>query len=189
VIAVKNQLLQHKNKQLREALVNEKKRRQRGKPLLLQAPEEYNGGAIFWSPSKVQDARDRQHQKEVDSQLQQHQKSEESKRREQLKQEKAAMLEERKQQRQIAKEIRLQEQREKAEKREEKRIARQAEQQLQKDIKLSKKGKQKAPLAPPQSSYEIEVIDTTQLSVQGGVPAAELSTRTRSVRLPQRYRI
>ena len=51
-------LLQHENKHLKEALINEKRRRQRGKPLLLEAPPEYYGGAVFWSPNKVKDARD-----------------------------------------------------------------------------------------------------------------------------------
>ena len=46
-IAVQKTLLQHENKQLKEALINEKKRRQRGKPLLLKAPQEYNSGAVF----------------------------------------------------------------------------------------------------------------------------------------------
>ena len=46
-MAVQKTLLQHENKQLKEALINEKKHQQRGKPLLLKAPQEYNGGAVF----------------------------------------------------------------------------------------------------------------------------------------------
>ncbi|KAF1976803.1 hypothetical protein BU23DRAFT_565482 [Bimuria novae-zelandiae CBS 107.79] len=46
-IAIQKQLLQHENERLREALINEKKRRQRGKPLLLKAPQEYNSSAVF----------------------------------------------------------------------------------------------------------------------------------------------
>ena len=49
-ISVRNVLLENENNRLREALVNEKKKRQRGKPLLLEAPSQYDGGAIFWSP-------------------------------------------------------------------------------------------------------------------------------------------
>ena len=59
-MAVRNTLLTHENNRLREALVNEKKKRKRGKALLLEAPPQYDGGAIFWSPQKVQEARDRQ---------------------------------------------------------------------------------------------------------------------------------
>ena len=44
-LAVQKALTDHENKRLKEALINEKKRRQRGKPLLLEAPSEDNGGA------------------------------------------------------------------------------------------------------------------------------------------------
>ncbi|KAF2277287.1 uncharacterized protein EI97DRAFT_374825, partial [Westerdykella ornata] len=74
-ISVKNTLLQHEINQLREALVNEQKRRQHGKALLLEAPPEYNGGAVFWSPQKVSDMWLHQEQKDRDNQLVQHQKS------------------------------------------------------------------------------------------------------------------
>jgi hypothetical protein len=46
-ISVRNVLLENENNRLREALVNEKKKRQRGKALLLKAPAQYDGGAIF----------------------------------------------------------------------------------------------------------------------------------------------
>src|SRR5204863_4016774 len=95
-ISARCSLLQHENKRLKEALINEKRRRQRGKPLLLEAPPEYYGGAVFWSPNKVKDARDRQAQKEAEEKALQLQKDEETKRKEAEKAEKARMLEERK---------------------------------------------------------------------------------------------
>lgn len=52
--AVQTATLRHENERLRAAFINEKKRRQRGKPLLLERPAEDNGGAYFYSPSKVQ---------------------------------------------------------------------------------------------------------------------------------------
>ena len=64
-ISAKNQILQHENDSLKEALANEKRRRQRGKALLLQPPKDYDGGAIFWSPNKVAEARQRQEQKDL----------------------------------------------------------------------------------------------------------------------------
>ena len=118
-MAVQKTLLQHENKQLKEALINEKKRRQRGKPLLLEAPQEYNGGAVFWSPSKVKDARAWQAQKDADEQLLQHQKDEEIQRKKAAKQVKADMLKERRRTRLAAKELRIQQQQIKAAKREE----------------------------------------------------------------------
>ncbi|KAF1359492.1 hypothetical protein EJ07DRAFT_166062 [Lizonia empirigonia] len=45
------------NERLREALINEKKRRQRGKPLLLEAPNDHHAGIRVWSPSKLQEER------------------------------------------------------------------------------------------------------------------------------------
>lgn len=86
MITVQNQLLKHENRRLGEALANEKKRRERGEPLLIQAPQEYNSGAIFWSPSKVNGALDRQAQKDADNQLLQQKKSKELNLREQQKQ-------------------------------------------------------------------------------------------------------
>ena len=58
-ISVRNVLLEDENNRLKEALINEKKKRQRGKALLLEPTPEYNGGAQFWSPQKVQEARER----------------------------------------------------------------------------------------------------------------------------------
>ncbi|KAF2622339.1 hypothetical protein BU25DRAFT_352352, partial [Macroventuria anomochaeta] len=58
-IVVQKTLLQHENQHLRDAFMNEKKHRQRGRALLLEAPAEYDGGAQWWSPKKVQDARAR----------------------------------------------------------------------------------------------------------------------------------
>ncbi|OAF99388.1 uncharacterized protein CC84DRAFT_1104607 [Paraphaeosphaeria sporulosa] len=49
-ISVQNQLLEHENKGLREALVIQKKRLKGGRPLPLDQLDEYYGGAIFWSP-------------------------------------------------------------------------------------------------------------------------------------------
>jgi hypothetical protein len=187
-MAVQKTLLQHENEQLKEALVNEKKRRQQGKPLLLEAPEEYNGGAIFWSPSKVKDARDRQAQKDADEQLLRHQKDEEMQRRKAAKQAKADMLEERCHMRLAAKELRIQQQQVKATKRKE----RAAEKQRCKDMQLSKNANQCSCKPPPPTVgiAEESGIGVTDLQpVVDKVPASGPATRTRNVQLPQRYRI
>ena len=59
-ISVKNQILQHENDHLREALANEKRRGQRGKALLPEPLADYGDGSVFWSPNKVAEARQRQ---------------------------------------------------------------------------------------------------------------------------------
>jgi hypothetical protein len=55
-LQVQNDLLLHENKGLHEALTTEKKHTQKGKTLDLQQRQEFHGGAIFWSPSKVNEA-------------------------------------------------------------------------------------------------------------------------------------
>ena len=57
--SVQNAVLKGEVQQLREALVSERSRRKRGKPLPLQEAEEYHGGAQFFGPGEVQTARDR----------------------------------------------------------------------------------------------------------------------------------
>ncbi|KAF2277233.1 uncharacterized protein EI97DRAFT_489914, partial [Westerdykella ornata] len=162
-ISVKNTLLQHEVNQLREALVNEQKYRQRGKALLLEAPPEYNGGAVFWSPQKVSDAWLRQEQKDRDNQLVQYQKSMAIRLREEKKAAKAQMFEERHLNRAVAKEKHEREAAEKAAAREEKCIARELKTQLQNDLKVSQRGKRKSlqpslAAAPPTAAQDpIEV--------------------------------
>ncbi|KAF2274785.1 uncharacterized protein EI97DRAFT_476301 [Westerdykella ornata] len=102
-IAAQKIILKHEVKQLCEALHNEKKCYKRGKALLLELPEDYNSGAIFWSPSKVQKAHDRQIEKDAEEKAVQLQKDEDSKWREELKLQKAALLEERRCERAAAK--------------------------------------------------------------------------------------
>ena len=136
-ISVKNTLLQHENNQLKEALANEKKRRQRGKALLLQPPENWDGGAQFWSPTKVEQARQRQEQKDLKEQAAQHQKTEAMKLREQQKLAKAQQLEEHRLNRVVAKEKRDHEAEQKRLARKEDQMARQLKKQLQNDLKLS----------------------------------------------------
>jgi len=63
-MSVETTLLRHENGQLKEALINEKKRRQRSRPLLLEKPADYHGGAIWYSPRKIQEVRDLQAHKD-----------------------------------------------------------------------------------------------------------------------------
>jgi hypothetical protein len=81
-ISVQKSLLTHEANGLREALINERTRRKRGKALPLRAAEEYHGGAVFWSPSKVKDARDRLYQQELKEEQQRLQKAERAHNRE-----------------------------------------------------------------------------------------------------------
>jgi hypothetical protein len=59
-LQVHNELLQHENKGLREALTTKRKHKKKGKVLNLKQRQEYHGGAVFWSPRKVREARARE---------------------------------------------------------------------------------------------------------------------------------
>ncbi|KAF1352860.1 hypothetical protein EJ07DRAFT_135696 [Lizonia empirigonia] len=178
-ISAKNQLLQHENNNLRDALANEKKRRQRGKALLLEPPTQYDGGAILWSPNKVAEARHRQEQKDLKEQELQHQKSEANKLREQQKLAKAQLLEERRLKRVAAKEERERLAAEKALQREEDKMAKQLHKQLQSDIKLSQKGKRQS--LKPAKATEIVVVDEI---AHVNEAAPQLTRRGRPIRPP-----
>jgi hypothetical protein len=182
-ISVRNDLLQHENQQLREALLNEKKRRKRGKALLLSPPEDYHGGAVFYSPKKVAEARDRQRQKDLELEVVQQQKDEVIKLREQRKLQKAEELE----QRRISRAVKMEEQaKKKAQKvidREEKLANQELQKQLQIEIKSSKKGNRRS-FKPPKAS-EVIVVDENPLDEEEPLHQASRSGRT--VRRPQRY--
>jgi len=55
-----NEILNTENDGLREALAHKKKHNKKSKPLDLQQRQEYHGGAVFWSPRKVREARARE---------------------------------------------------------------------------------------------------------------------------------
>ncbi|KAF2274661.1 uncharacterized protein EI97DRAFT_96011 [Westerdykella ornata] len=184
-IAAEKQILQVENEQLKEALINERKRRQRGKLLLLEPAAEYNGGAVFWSPTKVAQARQHQADKDEEKKAIQAQKDAESKRREEAKAQKAALLEERRQLRAAAKLERQWEREQKAFEVQETQQARTIEKQLRDDIRLAKRGKKKS-LKPPAATPE------AIKEVQPEIPVLEVdraaTTRTCKIRLPSRFR-
>jgi hypothetical protein len=66
--ATQNEILQHENKGLYEAIFAEKKRRKRGKAMGLIDPENSVNQAIFFSPEKVARARERAAEKEQSEQ-------------------------------------------------------------------------------------------------------------------------
>lgn len=60
-LATENILIKKRYKGLEKTLINIQKRTNKKKPLLLDIASENNGGTIFWSPKKIQRARDLQH--------------------------------------------------------------------------------------------------------------------------------
>jgi hypothetical protein len=112
-LQVQNELLHHENQGLREALTVEKKHTKRGKPLDLQQCKEYHGGAVFWSPRKVKEARVRQTVKKREEKELQLQKAESAERKKAARLYKLEIAEEKRAVREAAKEVR---EKEKAEK-------------------------------------------------------------------------
>ena len=53
-----NKILQHRVDGLTKTLYNEKKKRRQGKPLFAQLATQEEGKAIFYSPAKIQRARE-----------------------------------------------------------------------------------------------------------------------------------
>jgi hypothetical protein len=191
-LTVQNKILVHENKALKEALVNKKKRRKRGKALLLEPLKDYHSRAVFWSPTKVQAAHDKQEEKDKEAKAEKAKKDKKSRLREEAKKEKAQVLEERKEIRAVAKELKLQEQRKKIAEREEKKTQKELKDQLKKDIQLSKKGKasvsrDKQPSSTLVKDLVIKIVEEAHSSrkqLSAATPAR--SWRARPIKLPKR---
>jgi hypothetical protein len=111
---VQKSLLEHEAQGLRQALTNERLRRKQGKALPLEQPEEDHGGAVFWSPRKVKEARDRQQQQEQEEEQQRLQKAKRGHVREDQKQAKLQAVQQRRTARAAARVVREKEKAEQA---------------------------------------------------------------------------
>ncbi|KAF1363673.1 hypothetical protein EJ07DRAFT_173574 [Lizonia empirigonia] len=173
-IAVQKTLLQHENKRLRGALINEKKRCQRGKPLLLEAPDDHQVGIHVWSPSKVRQARNRQETKDLEQQQQIHQKAKEARLWEDQKREAAAV---------------------KAREKSRAAVDRELTKQLQDDLQLSKKSKRQSIKVSKSLQLSELPVATVVDDPVGGEPSASSSAppttttrRGRNIILPSKFK-
>lgn len=191
-ISVQKTLLEEEAQGLKEALINERLRRKRGKALNFEAPEEYHGGAVFWSPKKVKEARDRQHQQELEEAQQQLQKAEAAKLREERRQNKAQAIQARRQQRAEARVLREEEKAEKAAEQASRAAARRTQQRLKQALKTSQKGKRISLKATAKAALTQRVA----VEPQGGRKASDAaagspptqSRRGRKIKLPAKFR-
>ncbi|OAG05784.1 uncharacterized protein CC84DRAFT_1205492 [Paraphaeosphaeria sporulosa] len=164
-ISIQNQLLEHENKCLREALATQKR------------------------SSNVQRAHDRQHERDIEEQQIQLQKSEQAEARRASKKLKERLLQERRIARAAARDARAKQRADEAADRRLKQQARKAQRQLQNRIKLSKKSNEKV-LKPSSRSIEKtqaqrEAVDVDEAS---SVASASQSRRGRIIKKPSRYR-
>ncbi|EED12682.1 pogo transposable element, putative [Talaromyces stipitatus ATCC 10500] len=178
-------LLQNENQGLKRALINAKKPKNKKQPLLLGLPSEQDGGALFMSPTKVQQARDIISQKNDEAAQKQAHKDDKKLQQQLKKQAKEAEKVKRAQIRQEKREQREQEAAEKQRLKDEQELAKLADLQLQNDVistpKASKKpteqiSRQAKPRVQPEAHVEDnEVVVTT-------------NRRGRAIRPPARFR-
>jgi hypothetical protein len=187
-VSVQNELLKHEIDGLKEALSIKKKRKKKGRALDLQQRKEYHGGAVFWSPRKIREARVRQSIREQEEKEHQLQKAEtaELKKAAKLYQEK--IQQEKRAVREAAKKAKAEERAEKATQRKAQKATCNAEKALQ----LSQRGKRKASQPSLQNSKRqrrgVNALDVREAS-EGASSTPAISTRCgRNVKLPDRYR-
>ena len=186
-ISVQNELLRCEINGLKEALLAKEKHKKKSKPLDLQQRQEYHGGAVFWSPRKVREARVRQCVKEQEDKEQKLQKAKTAESRKAAKQYKEKIAEEKRMAREAAKVAREKERAEKAAERAREKEARSVAIALQ----STQKGKRKALQPSTQSSKRRKrvVDDVAAKEASGAILAAPPKTtrRGRNVKLPSRF--
>ncbi|KAF2823132.1 hypothetical protein CC86DRAFT_265830, partial [Ophiobolus disseminans] len=191
-ISVQKTLLEQEARGLKEALINERQRRKRGKALPLEAPEEYQGGAVFWSPRKVKEARDRLQHQEAEEKQQQLQKAEAARLREVRRQAKAQAKQVRREARAEARIVREKEKAEKAAEQASRAAARRTQQRLQKALKATQKGNKMRAKAAPKATLKNRVVAEPQGSREASGAAAgqepSQSQHGRAIKLPAKYR-
>ena len=187
-ISVQNELLRYEINRLKEALLIKKKHKKKGKLLNLQQRQEYHGGAVFWSPRKVREARVRQSVKEQEEKEQKLQKAETAELRKAAKLYKEKIAEEKRVAREAAKVAKEKERAEKAAERARQKEARDAEMALP----SIQKGKRKASQLYIQSNKRRKsVVDAVALRESSGAKLAappKTTRRGRNVKLPSKYK-
>jgi membrane protein involved in colicin uptake len=191
-ISVQKSLLEHEAQGLRQALTNERLRRKRGKALPLEQPDEYHGGSYFYSPTKVEKARDCLRQQELEAEQQQLQKAEKARSREDQKQAKAQAIEAKRKARAEARILRQAEKAREAADRASRAAARRTQQRLKQAQKISYKGKRHSLKAPNKAASTNRAAAQAQGSREASSAAAGLSLSQsrhgRAIKLPAKFR-
>jgi hypothetical protein len=173
---------------LRAALNVRKRQEKKSYTLQLNKPHEYYGGAVFWSPRKVRQARDDEAARQLQQQQEILQKAERTHLKEQARLYKLQVAEEKRVEKERLKEVREKERAAKEAEKERKKAARDS----QKAIQQPQNGKRKAPQTSTQKQKRQKrgVVDPSR--VQGEVAAPAVPTRTtrhgRTTKLPSKYK-
>jgi hypothetical protein len=188
-LSAQNSILRGENQGLRAALKIKKRHQKKSYTLQLNRPEEYYGGAVFWSPKKMRQAKE----DEIERQQQQHQqlqlqKAERSQLKEQARLYKLQQAEERHVERERLKEVREKERAEKLAQKEAQKAAREAE----KAIQLSQNGKCKVSQGSSQKQKRQKrvVVDSSHVQAQVAKPAIPTQTTRhgRTTKVPHKFR-
>ncbi|MFL6546931.1 MAG: hypothetical protein ACJ8LM_17345 [Candidatus Udaeobacter sp.] len=174
-LTTENSILTHENEGLRKAVFIEKSRRKRGKPLFHLLREDNEVKAMFFSPSKIQAARDSQTHKQQEKQRLEAEKQHEKLQRLLEKENKAKAVQQRKCDREEARARKQQEMKERKAIREQAKEDRQVQQQLQRELKEQKnkaKNNRKALIS-------VEPVVTTPLPTTEGVGGVSDGVRPR----------
>jgi hypothetical protein len=138
-LAVRNEILEHTNQNLHNALCEEKKRRKRGKKMGL-IDNDNPGEAQFFSPTKVASARQRALEIEQEKEQKQAEIAQRRVERQIQQEQKAQEMKERKEERLRARELKRQEQETRKREKEEERQKKLAEKRLAKEQRDKEKG-------------------------------------------------
>ncbi|KAG9185052.1 hypothetical protein G6011_02999 [Alternaria panax] len=186
-LSTRSTLVEQENKKLQEALIKERQRKQRSRLKPLKQSEDCHGGAVFWSPRKVREARNLQEQKDRDIEQLQQQKAAAIQAQEELKLIKAREIDARRQARAEARLLREKKRADEVAERAARQAARKAAKRLQQAIKTSQKGTKKSLKARIRPTPKTIVVGD-QLSDRSTGPPPARSRRDRDIKLPTKYK-
>ncbi|EEA22190.1 pogo transposable element, putative [Talaromyces marneffei ATCC 18224] len=184
-LSTENILLKNEIAGLQRALIHSKKRSTKGRALLFDIPTENEGGALFMSPSKVQQARDNILKKDEQAAQEQARKDDKKLQQELTKQAKEQEKAERAQIRQEKQEQRLQEATEKQRLKDEQELAKLAHLQLQNDVLATPSAPKRA---KKQVSKQVKVKAQPEAHTEDNGVVVTTNRRGRAIRPPARFR-
>ena len=177
-LAIRAELLEHENIGLRQALINEKGRRKRGKAMGLIGKDEA-GQAIFFSPGKIAEVRAKH--EELRAQKEQEQRAKELK-----KQEQALSRERKKQELQERRDDRAKIRAEKQQQKELEKMARAAQKEVNEQFRIEQ---QRMKDHIKQNRGSIKRKRGPDISEEIPEPKTRIGRSGRSITLPTRFRI
>lgn len=194
-LQVQNQLLEDENRGLRYALNTKKKHKKKSSTLDLQQREEYNGGAVFWSPSKLREARFRERVKPREDEQEKLQKSNERELKAAAILYKKQQVEKKRVERELQQQERAEEKKRKAKERAELQRKKQQEKEAattQKALQLSQRGKRTASQSIGPRVKRRRGAQAAEGGAGGGDPAPspppKVNSRGRKINLPKKFK-